>query len=854
MTTKDAVQTETTTMIRTAPHDWRRAGRPLPLPFNRAVPAPAHDGRTDRIDLMEAWLLLKSNWRAIAAIAGGVLAAVVLVTLGSRMRFKARGSLYLGELQSATSAPTAVPDQLDFMGGRTGDVGTEIEILRSQDLVKRAIRSAGLNVTIAPAGWSAPRYLGWRLARRDLSLLDLGSRHLIASHVVSGGGVKNLSVRLLGGDAYEIWTPSERLGSGKLGSPFKSADLELTLLSGPEGAPAAGSLYTMTVAPLDQVAEDFAKTVNITIPKATGPGDPVKVVAVDFVDGSPGVAATFVDTLMHEYLDRRQSWKSEEASVAETFVIGQVASIKDALDEAEKRLAEYRRSSNVVALGDESKGMIDQIGKYEQQRVAAQLQVASFGQIQGLLNKRNAPVEQYLVGETEDPVLANLSNNLAVAQQELRRIEERFTPDAPAAHEQRAQVDGQLAMIKNYVLGRFNRAQRQLESLNQMIGQFEEKLKTVPRAELDLAQLTRNTDVLSKEYSFLLQRQQQAALTKASTISRNRILDPAVTPYREDSPAGGLRIVAGGLLGLLFGTLFVILRRLTSTTYDTDRELRRALTGLPILATVPRETDVTHGAAPPRVSEPRRAEPVRAEPPRSAASFASDPRSAFSEAFRHLRTNIYYDANRGSEDKVLLITSPSPGDGKTLCALALAAAFAADDKRVLVIEADMHKPSQQGLSPQIGQSGLSSVLSWQNQWRDVLRCIRTRSGSFDAISAGPMPPTPAELLSCPQFALLLEDARKRYDYILIDSPPYPLVSDALIIAMRVDRVLSILRPRNTRRRFVDEHLRRMSVLTPRYGIVINNGDQVTSVPAYGYPRTEPLSEMIPTQAEVESAR
>jgi tyrosine-protein kinase Etk/Wzc len=842
MTIKDAVQAETnatTAITRTLPHDWRRAGRPLPLPFHRATPPPVHDGRADRIDLMEAWLLLRNNWRAIAGIAAGVLAAVVLVTLASRMKFKARGSLYLGELQSATAAPSSVPDQLDFMGGRTGDVGTEIEILKSQDLVKRAVRSAGLNVTIAPKGWSAPRYLGWRLAHRDLNLLDLGSRHLIASNVVSAGGVKNLSVQFLGADAYEIWSPAQRLGNGKLGTPFKSPELELTLLSGPEGPPAPGSMYSMTVAPLDQVAEDFAKMVNVTIPKATGPTDPVKVVAVDFVDASPGAAAAFVDTLMHEYLDRRQSWKSEEASVAETFVIGQVGSIKAALDEAEKRLAEYRKSSNVVALGDESKGMIEQIGKYEQQRVAAQLQVASFGQIQGLLNKGTAPIEQYLVGETEDPVLANLSNNLATAQQELRRIEDRFTPDAPAAREQRAQVDGQLGMVKNYVLGRFNRAQRQLDSLNQMIGQFEEKLKTVPRAELDLAQLTRNTDVLSKEYSFLLERQQQAALTKASTISRNRILDPAVTPYREDSPAGGLRVVAGGLLGLLFGTLFVILRRLTSATYETDRELRRALAGLQILAAVPREDDGAHRAA-----RRRTAGQVRA-----VGSFASDPRSAFSEAFRHLRTNIYYDANRTTEDKVLLITSPSPGDGKTLCALALAAAFASDDKRVLVIEADMHKPSQQGLSPQIGQSGLSSVLSWQSQWRDVIRCIRTRSGSFDAISAGPMPPTPAELLSSPQFAVLLEEARKRYDYILIDSPPYPLVSDALIMAMRVDRVLTILRPRNTRRRFVDEHLRRMSSLTTRYGIIINDGDELASVPGYGQSRTEPLSEMIATQAE-----
>ncbi len=235
------------------------------------------------------------------------------------------------------------------------------------------------------------------------------------------------------------------------------------------------------------------------MPKVTGPGEAVKVVTVEFVDASPLRAARFVDALMRLYLERRQSWKTEEATHAETFVAGQVHGMKDALDDAERKLADYKKGSNVVVLSDEAKGLIEQLGKYEEQRVAARLKVAAFGQVQDLLKQEHAPIEQYLVGETDDPVLAGLSNSLAAAQQELRKLEERFTPDAPAVKEEQAQVDGQLKTIRDYVLGRSMRAQRQLDSLGQMIAQFEKKLRTVPGAEFDLAQLTRNAEVSEQD-------------------------------------------------------------------------------------------------------------------------------------------------------------------------------------------------------------------------------------------------------------------------------------------------------------------------------------------------------------------
>ena len=132
---------------------------------------------------------LRYHWRTIVGTIGLTIAVVLAVTMVTRMTFIARGSLYLGELQG-TKAPAlrnGLPEQLDVAGDRNGDVGTEVEILRSRDLVNAAILEAGLSTELLPAEWSPPPYLRWRLSRRDVRILD-GARHVRAIRGSLGRG------------------------------------------------------------------------------------------------------------------------------------------------------------------------------------------------------------------------------------------------------------------------------------------------------------------------------------------------------------------------------------------------------------------------------------------------------------------------------------------------------------------------------------------------------------------------------------------------------------------------------------------------------------------------------------------
>jgi tyrosine-protein kinase Etk/Wzc len=308
------------------------------------------------------------------------------------------------------------------------------------------------------------------------------------------------------------------------------------------------------------------------------------------------------------------------------------------------------------------------------------MQVAAMADIQRSLKGPNPPIGAFMLGEANDPVLEGMASSLSAARQKLTTLDARFSGAAPDMREQQAQVDAQLAAIRSYVSSRLTRAQESLGALNSLIAQFEEKLKTVPGAELGLAQLSRESEVYSKTYSYLLERQQQAAIIKASQLSKNRVLDLPQVPTREHSPKLLLRLLLG-FAGLLLGVGWVVVRNLFGGALQSEADAQRILGAQPILGSVPRQrASKGFGVAPEWFH-------VFDLP-------AADVSSGFLEAFRGLRANLYrWGSAPGKQGRVVLLTSPKPGDGKTTCANWLAAALAADGRTVLLIDADLRKPA-----------------------------------------------------------------------------------------------------------------------------------------------------------------
>jgi tyrosine-protein kinase Etk/Wzc len=766
------------------------------------------------IDLILLWSALKEHKRFILGVAALIWVAVMTQTLLIRMEFQSTGRLYLGELESRP-APGG-ENGIDLLGASEGDVASEIEILRSRSIVSEAVAKSGLNASIAPASWAPPRFWRWLLSKRDPRLLEGASGELTVDHASLPAVEREalaFAVRFKSEREYEVLLEGQPLAQGTLGVPVETARGSFTLRAGSVSRPRTDAQYDLVIIPFEDVVDGAIMSLNVTAPKV-GPGssESVKVVTLEFPDQSPQHAAAFLRELMDAYLSQRQSWKTENATAAESFVSSQLQSMRDSLDHTEQRLADYR-SNAVVVLDNEAKALIEQVGKYEEQRVEARLQVAALSDIKRVLKQPNPPVEAYLLGEAHDTVLEGLGRSLAEARKQLVELEGRFHDTAPDVRNQKAQVDAQLDTVRNYVTSRLARAQENLSELNGVIGQFEDKLRSVPGAELGLAQLARESDVYSKLYSNLLERKQQAAILKASTVSKNRILDLPDVPRRESSPRLGMRL-ASGVLGLLLGALLVLMRRVFASTVQSEADIRTIIANIPVLAQVPRwnkQGQRSAGQIAPAFD-----------------TLALDATSPFTEAFRTVRTGVY-QAGRDRTGQVLLVTSPAPGDGKTTTALCLAAMLAADGKWVLTVDADLRKPSHHILTGHHEEHGLRGILSGQCQWRDAVRPVALPSGEFYSIGAGKM--APAELISSERMARFLIEARARYDFILLDAPSFPLVADPLVLAPHADAVLSVMRLDHTPGKLAAEHVKRLPEVAHGFGVVINGG---SAPAAYGY--------------------
>ncbi|HEY6878199.1 MAG TPA: GNVR domain-containing protein, partial [Polyangiales bacterium] len=395
--------------------------------------------------------------------------------------------------------------------------------------------------------------------------------------------------------------------------------------------------------------------------------------------------------------------------------------------------------------------------------------------------------------------LEGLGKSLSAARQQLTELQGKFLDTAPDVRNAKAQIAAQTETVRNYVNGRLARAQENLGTLNSIIAQFQEKLKSVPGAEVGLAQIARESDVYSKLYTQLLERQQQAAILKASTVSKNRVLDRPEAPVEESSPKLLLSF-ASGILGLVLGVCIVLFRRFCATTLQSENEVRQIAAGAPLLASVPRRPSAT------------------SDRDQGFDSLMGERISGSAEAFRTLRANLYQSGHSGA-GQVVLITSPAQGDGKTLTALSLAAVLAADQKWVLVIDADLRNPTHHLLTGGDDSRGLRSILNGQCSWREAVRPVSGQFGEFFSIGAGRQ--TPGEL-SGERMARFLMEARSRYDYVLIDGPSFPMVADPLVLAPLADSVISVMRLQHTPRADAEEHIRRLAPLSHGLSVVVND--------------------------------
>ncbi len=296
-----------------------------------------------------------------------------------------------------------------------------------------------------------------------------------------------------------------------------------------------------------------------------------------------------------------------------------------------------------------------------------------------------------------------------------------------------------------------------------------------PEKERELADLQRKYKINEKTYEFLLQKQAEMSINKASTVSNNRVLDRAVKEGMPVKPNMTMIAVASLILGLIVAMLLAFLRDFLDHKIKTREDLSSG-TRIPFYGVIPH---VRH----------------------SDKMFTiDDQQSVASEALRLIRTNLEFIATE-NKSKVIVVTSTVPSEGKTTIATNLAAVFGMGDKKCIVLSLDMRRPMLHKVFSLTNKIGMSTILSKKSALKEVI-WEHKKIKNLDIITSGPIPPNPSELMQVGKIEEIINELRGEYDYIIIDSPPMGLVTDALLLMKQADISLVVFRSEFSEKEYI----------------------------------------------------
>lgn len=329
-------------------------------------------------------------------------------------------------------------------------------------------------------------------------------------------------------------------------------------------------------------------------------------------------------------------------------------------------------------------------------------------------------------------------------------------------------------------------------------------IKRLPKTQQEILRLTRDVQVGQEIFVQLLNKQQELNIMKASTIGNVRIIDDAAVETRAVKPKKPLIVVLATLLGGMLSVGLILVRAAFHRGVESPEQLEEM--GLSVYATIPYSEEQAK-------IEQHQKKRRQAMPLNEALLAARNPADLAMESLRSLRTSLHF-AMMEAKNNIVMISGPGPGLGKTFVSTNFAATLAMGGKKVLVIDADLRKGYMQKVMGQEMGAGLSAYLGGQTEMMQVIS--KTGFDGLDFVCRGAVPPNPSELLMQPRFKALLDWASEHYDFVIVDSSPILMVTDAAIVGQHVGASLLVAR-------FAQTAVKEMEVAIRRFeqnGVVI----------------------------------
>ncbi len=523
----------------------------------------------------------------------------------------------------------------------------------------------------------------------------------------------------------------------------------------------------------------------------------------------------FLDTLCEVILEYNLEQKNDMATRSLAFINSQLDNIADTLDKVQNRLLTYRRDNRFMGPSEFSERLAEQYFDAEKEVKMLEMQSSYYEYLQNNLDKAK-DIEEYMLPAVNDENTSFI-NQLVLQLISYEEEKEMLFSSAEKDNQYIRALESKINVTKDNLKKGINQVLRSIDlekkkwnvKINDVVGDMDQ----LPALEKKYLKIDRTYKLNDAIYTFLLQKQSETQIAKASNVPDNEIIDNAVISAIV-SPNKRSNYQKGFLLALILPSAFVALKEFLNTKVRNKDDVHFLAPGLSIVGTIIHNKEGGNNV------------------------INDYPHSVISESFRALRTKLKYMYD-GDHPKVITLTSTNTGEGKTFCAENIASVFAVSGKKTVLLGFDLRKPRLTALFQLMDKPGLSNYLIDESKIDEII--YPTDYSNLSVIPAGPIPPNPSELLSGDGPKELFAYLRNHFDVIVVDSPPIGLVADARMLMQESDYNLFVVRANYTLREHLSltiENLLDEDIA--KVGVLLN--DVSLSERGYGYYSAEYYSD------------
>ncbi len=591
------------------------------------------------------------------------------------------------------------------------------------------------------------------------------------------------------------------------------------------------------------------------------------ILTLKFDSTNPEEAQIIVNAFAKAIVQKKTEYARVELSNIRQFLEDQVSTIKRRLQNSEEDLRTYKVEHGISILSEETKNLIEKSSEMEANLKAAETEY-QVAEKKYIYLKNELTKQDSLLGDVNSilnsPLLEKLRNEVVDLQTRLSKLltKQSYSESHPeiislTKELERAKKNLKKEIVKNVAVKTGSAdplvyrselikdiavtetdvtvAKAKYTSLKEAVKDYQDKINLLPDTELDLARRQRAFKMNEKIYGMMVEKYEDAKIAEQGKMGNIRIIEEAITPEKPIKPNKKMNLLIGLVLGLGFGIGLAFLLHSLDNRIHTLDDVEKNI-DYQVVGTIPK-IEIDEDEYKKRIEKiNENGEPEEWGESEESARLISHyaPKSPIAESYRTLRTNII--SRRKSDDPLcLMVTSPGPQEGKSTTISNIAITLAQMGSKVILLDSDLRKPVLHEIFNLKKEIGLSDYYDEDHKYKldDLIK--KTAIKNLSIITSGYLPPNPSEMLASKKTEELISKLKENFEFVVFDTPPIIAVTDALILAKKVDQKLLVVRVDKTEKGVIKRAIEMMENVNVEIdGVIVNGVDVKKYYRGYSY--------------------